>query len=379
MATTNTNKNTLALAIGFVAVPALVASPGCVASVNRLHPDAALTCKVRNLQKERRKRPSVMDQSLLFSDSNPRSNASEVFNGDCSRAGFQGFVNDPVGHIPEQPFNRSLLFARQPFQKPSLISALVPCGLKISALFESSLSNVFDNSTFENLACTGRGDTNNPRIDADMRIALRLGNILGDDQMQIPDSTSAGDCGRWLDFPCSVEILPMVVRQDQVDSGSAVKRAERGVFLVEFEAQRSGVVAHRRCLFPSVMLFFISLVGLRNHIASRANEIGRKFRRLSYIAICGVVKCDGVEDFFLESNPRSVIERNHVSFLSLGQRLRGLCGRLKFYLQSESCLHIGNLYQINHYCQRGLNYAKPPRNADFLRRLKDGGLHRRVL
>jgi hypothetical protein len=26
-----------------------------------------------------------------------------------------------------------------------------------------------------------------------------------------------------------------------------------------------------------------------------------------------------------------------------------------------------------------LRYAKPPRNADFLRRLKDGGLHRRVL
>jgi len=26
-----------------------------------------------------------------------------------------------------------------------------------------------------------------------------------------------------------------------------------------------------------------------------------------------------------------------------------------------------------------LRFARPPRNADFLRRLKDGGLHRRIL
>jgi hypothetical protein len=379
MPTTNTNKNGLALAIGFVAVPALMASPGRVASLYRLHSDAVFARNVRNFQEQRRERPAVLNQSLFFSDFDSASNAFEVFDGYRPRADFQGFVHDSIRHIPEQPFDRSFLFARQPLQEPSLVTALVPCGLKISALFESSLSNVFDNSTFENLACTGRGDTDNPRIDADTRIALRLGNIPGDDQMQIPDSTFAGDCGCWLDFPGSVEILPMVVRENQLDSGSAVKRSESGVFLLKFDGQGSGVVAHRRCLFPSVMLVFISLVGLRRHIASRANEIGRKFRRLSYIPIGDVVKRDGVEDFFLESNRRSVIERYHVSFLSLGQRLRSLCGRLKFYLQRKGYLHISGLYQVNRYGKRGLRFARPPRNADFLRRLKDGGLHRRIL
>src|SRR5262249_13818992 len=117
---------------------------------------------------------------------------------------------------------------------------------------------------------------------------------------------------------------------------------------------------------PSVMLVFISLVGLSDHIASRANEIGRKFCRLSYIPICNVVKRDGVEDFFIESNFRSVIERDDVSFLSLGERLRGLWGRIKLYLQCNGCLHRSGLYQVNRYWKRGLRYAKPPRNADFL-------------
>jgi hypothetical protein len=134
MPTTNTYKNSLALAIGAVAMPALMASLGRVACVNRLDLDTLFTRNVREFQEERRERPSVVDQSLLFSDLDPRSNAFEVF--DCYRPGanFQSFVHDPVRDIPEQPLNRSLLFARQPLQEPSLISALAPCGLKIPSV-----------------------------------------------------------------------------------------------------------------------------------------------------------------------------------------------------------------------------------------------------
>ena len=171
MATANTNKNSLTFAIGFVAVAALVASPRRVASINRVYLDAALAGYVLDLQEERRKRPSVVNQSLLFGDLDSRSNAFEVFDSYCSRAVFQGFIHDLVGYVPEQPFNRSLLFARQPFQKPPLIAALAPCGLKIAALFESALSNVFDNSAFKNLASAGRDDANDTRINADHTIA----------------------------------------------------------------------------------------------------------------------------------------------------------------------------------------------------------------
>ena len=120
--------------IGAVAVPALVAGPGRVTSVNWFKLDAVLARNVRHLQEERRERPSVVNQSLLFGHPDSGSNALEVFDGYRPGAGLQGLINDPVCHIPEQPINRPLLFARHPFQKPSLASALVPCGLKIAAL-----------------------------------------------------------------------------------------------------------------------------------------------------------------------------------------------------------------------------------------------------
>jgi hypothetical protein len=68
MPTTNTNKNSLTHAIGTVAMPALMANLGRIASVNRLDLDTMFTRNVREFQEERRERPSVVDQSLLFSD-----------------------------------------------------------------------------------------------------------------------------------------------------------------------------------------------------------------------------------------------------------------------------------------------------------------------
>jgi hypothetical protein len=60
--------------------------------------------------------------------------------------------------------------------------------------------------------------------------------------------------------------------------------------------------------------------------------------------------------------------------------LRDLLGCLKFYLQRDSRLHIGVLYHVKGwYCMRGLRFARPPRNADFLCRIESGSLHRRKL
>jgi hypothetical protein len=233
MTTANTFENTLTLPVGAVAMPAFVASLGRVTSVCRFNLDAVFTGDMPDFGKERRERPSVVDQSLLFGNLDLVSNALKVFDDYCARVGFQGFIHDLVGHIPEQPFNRSLLFARQPFQEPSLVSALVPCGLKIAALFESALSNVLDNSALENLAGAGCGDTDDTGIDANCSVALRVGNILCNDQMQIPDLTFAGDGASRLNFPRSVEVLPVVARKDQVDSNSACKRGQRGVLLID--------------------------------------------------------------------------------------------------------------------------------------------------
>jgi hypothetical protein len=260
------------------------------------------------------------------------------------------------------------LFARQPLQEPSLISALAPCGLKIAALFESALSNVLDNSALENLACAGRGDTDDTRIYADARVTIRVGNIFCNDQMQIPDSTFMGDCSCRLVPPRPAEILPVVVGEDQVKLDSAAESSQRGVFLIEFDCQRSSVVPHRRCLFPPVMFVFISLVRFRNHVASRANEVGRKLRHFPYASIGDVVKRHRAKDVLLEGNVRGVVERHCVCFLSLGERLRNLLSYLKLYLQRDSYSHVGNIYHLTYrYCNRVLRYAKPTRNADFLR------------
>lgn len=55
----------------------------------------------------------------------------------------------------------------------------------------------------------------------------------------------------------------MVIRENQADSHSAVERRKSGVFLIEFNRERPGVVTHRRRLFPAVAFFFVSLIGLR--------------------------------------------------------------------------------------------------------------------
>jgi hypothetical protein len=109
MPTTNTNKLCLALAIGPLAVSALVASPGCVASVYRFNSNAIFTRNVRDLQEERTERPSVMYQTLLFSNPDPRSNPFKIFDHYCSGGRADSLLDDSIGHIPEQPFNRSLL------------------------------------------------------------------------------------------------------------------------------------------------------------------------------------------------------------------------------------------------------------------------------
>src|SRR6266508_1802868 len=301
MTTANTFENTLTLPVGAVAMPAFVASLGRVTSVCRFNLDAVFTGDMPDFGKERRERPSVVDQS---------------------------------------------------------------------ALFESALSNVLDNSALENLAGAGCGDTDDTGIDANCSVALRVGNILCNDQMQIPDLTFAGDGASRLNFPRSVEVLPVVARKDQVDSNSACKRGQRGVLLIDLYCQRAGVVSHRRRVFPSVVDGLISLVSFRHNAAGRANEIGGELCQLTHVLISDVVKSDGVKYLLLKGDIRGVVERNCVGFLSLRKRLRGLLGCLKFYLQCNSRLHMGNLYYLTYwYCKRGLRYAKPTRNAKFLCRL----------
>jgi len=83
MATTNTNKNSLALAIGGVAVSAFVARLRCVAGVNRFNLDAVFAPDVTDLRKERRERPSVVNQSLLLRNPDSRSDAFQIFDNYC--------------------------------------------------------------------------------------------------------------------------------------------------------------------------------------------------------------------------------------------------------------------------------------------------------
>ena len=61
MATANAKKNALALPIEAVAMPALMAGFGRVTSVNMFKLDAVLARNVRDLQEERRERPSIVN------------------------------------------------------------------------------------------------------------------------------------------------------------------------------------------------------------------------------------------------------------------------------------------------------------------------------
>src|SRR5262249_23576136 len=124
----NTSKCRLRSSVGFVYVAASARS-GCVAGIYRFDFDAMFAPDVFDLGEQRRKRPSVHNQSLLPARFDSRANAFQVFNRNRPRAGSQGFFDDLIPHIPEQPIHRPLLFARQPFQESSLASALVPCGL----------------------------------------------------------------------------------------------------------------------------------------------------------------------------------------------------------------------------------------------------------
>jgi hypothetical protein len=298
IAANDTAKCRLRGSVGLVHMPAAT-SAGRVAGVNRFYLDALFAGHMPDLQKERGERPPVMNQALLFGHPDPVPNALEVFDRYRPRAGLQRLVHDPICHIPEQPFDRSLLFARQPFQKPSLIAALVPCGLKITALSESSLSNALDNSAVEDLAGVDSGNSDDAGIDADHAVALRVGNVFCDDQMQIPVSVFVGDCGSRLDLLRPVEIWPVVIGENQADSRPAVERGERGVFLIEFYCQGAGVVAHRRHPLPAVVFFRVPLVSFRHDTAGGANEIGRQLRHHTHVLIGDVVKGDRVEDFLL--------------------------------------------------------------------------------
>jgi len=50
-------------------------------------------------------------------------------NGNRPGAGFQGFIHDPVRHIPEQPIHAAFLFARQPVSK--VVFDCDSCALRI--------------------------------------------------------------------------------------------------------------------------------------------------------------------------------------------------------------------------------------------------------
>ena len=256
IAASNTAKHRLRGSVGLVHMPTATRAR-CITSVNRFNPDAALAGHVSDLGEQRCERPSMHDQSLLPGAFDPCPDAFEVFNGNRPGGHFQGFTDNPIGHIPEQPINRSLFLARQPFQEPSLVAALVPCGLKIAALFESALSNLFDRPAVESFSGVDSSNADDARIDADHPIALRVGNVP----------------------------LP-----------------------VEFDCQGASVISHRRRFLPSVALFFVSFVRLRDHIASGADEISRGLRHVSHVLIGDVMKRDRVIDLPLEGDLRSMIE-----------------------------------------------------------------------
>jgi hypothetical protein len=322
IATNNTAKGRLRGSIGLINMAA-PARPRRIARVHRFNLNAVFAPDVTDFGEQRRERPAVVNQPLFLRHPDPRSDA--------------------------------------------LIAAFVPCGLKIAALFESSLSNVFDAAAFENLSSVDRGDSDDAGVDADYLLAFRIGNLSRRDHVQVPYPAFAGYVGRRLDLPGSIEVLPVIVGENQTDSDSAIKRRQRGVFLIKFHRQGPRGVANCGGVFPAVMLFFVSLIGFRNYVAGRANEIGRKLRQFAHILISDMVKGHRVKDFLLKSDFGSVIERDYISFLRLGKRARILLSHLKLYLQRDSHLHTGVLYYLScWHCKRGLRSAKPTRNADFL-------------
>lgn len=344
--TNTTTKLSLALAVTLRAVTASAARPAGVAGVNGFNADAVLARHVRELQEERRERPAMLNQALLFSDSDSGANTFQVFHRNHARVNPDGFADNAVSHVPEQPLYRALLSARQPFEESPLIATLLPCGLKRTTLPESLLANVPDLAATENFASRCGRHAHDARINAENFRPVRIRHVFGADQVQIPDLAFARNGRGRQDFPTAVKVARVIVRQNQARPDSSLERGQRSASLLKPDRQRARVVAHGRRWLPFVTATALALAGFGDDVAGRADEVGGQPCQLPHVFVSDVMECDGVEDFLLKSNSRSVIERDRVSRLSVGQSRRCVGRHFQLNFQRDSCFHISELCHV---------------------------------
>ena len=128
IATRQTTKFSLRLAILFVAITATRAGAAGVTRFDFFDTNALLTGNVTNLCKQRSESPSVMDKALLFGDADSISDMFQIFDCDNRSVAFDCFAHDAVCDIPHLPINCSVLFLNQPLQQsPDIPTSAVPC------------------------------------------------------------------------------------------------------------------------------------------------------------------------------------------------------------------------------------------------------------
>ena len=250
----------------------------------------------------------------------------------------------------------------------ALRPCLVPCGLKRAALPESLLSNVLDLPAAENLARRSGRHAHDARIYAENFRPVGFRNVARANQVQVPDLALARDVGGRFDVPTPVQVAAVIVGENQTCPHAALKRGQRGKSLLNLHAQRARVVAHRGSVAETMLARAVPLVGFGHDVAGRTSQVRRQAGQLPHVLVSDVVKRDGVEDFLLESNSRSVIERDRVSRLRLRESAGRVSGQLKFHFQRDSRFHISELCHATTSNARRIYCAS--RNADFLCQLK---------
>jgi hypothetical protein len=351
VATRQTAKLRLTLAIALLAVTAARASATGVSGIAGLNPHADLTGDMRELGEQGRERPAVMDQALLLSHPNPLTNAFQVFNHDHARVCFDGLSHNAIGDVPQLPIDSAFLTPRQPFQQsPLRASALVPFrfGFERTPLFESAESQLADASAFENFARADRRNLPDAGVNANRARAGRGGNLIVSDKAKVPVALLFDERGGRGNLPTAVKVLLMVSAKDQPDFDAPAFGREGGFSLINLERQRSGIEANPCRLLPVVrsLRLRLSFVGFGDDCASRADEIRGQAGQFANRLVGEVMERERVPHTLLRSDPGSLIQGLRIGGASQVKGEGVILADFQFNLERDGRLHQGNSTRI---------------------------------
>jgi len=342
ISTRHTAKVRLALAIALACVTATRAGLACVSGINLYNPNAALACNVPDFCYQRGEWPAELNQPLPFGYADSAKDVFQVFHSNHAGIYKDSFPYNLICNIPQEPLNRSMLSAGQPFQHAALSACFVPC-LQRTAFLEVAPADLFDSSAFENFSGVCSGDSIDAATGTERFRSGCLWNVLLCHQTEIPfTSTLNQGCGT-RNSPTAVKVLPMVVTENQPNLDSALHGRKPSASFRNLERERSGIKANARAGFPAMrfLWFRLSVVCFGNDGSGRTYEIGRQAGQFTHISVGQVMQGDRVLNTLPARYFGSLVESNNISRARFIKRGDVLAINGKFDLERDGGFHSG--------------------------------------